>query len=250
MDLAPKGTKRLTYSLPVDVDRTLSPDDAMYEGHAEHYFSTGESALRVILAAISLAQAPVPQRILDFGAGAGRVTRWLKAAFPDAQIHGCDVREGDMAFLRSTFGVKAWTVGFDFNDLTIADRYDLIWVGSIITHLPKPATRRLIRKLVCSLNPGGLLAVSFHGRYVIDRRESGTPEARYIHDKGWRKIKSRYRACGYGYADYPNQSGYGISVTSAPWMTKFGESLGCRLILLSERIWDNHHDVIVLQQPG
>jgi SAM-dependent methyltransferase len=140
------------------------------------------------------------------------------------QIDGCDVREGDMDFLRSTFGVKAWTVGFDFAHLTIAERYDLIWVGSIITHFPEAGTRRLISKLVSSLNPGGLLAVSFHGRYVIHRRESGAPEARYIHDKGWKKIKSGYRAGGYGYADFPNRSGYGMSVTSAPWMTKFVES--------------------------
>jgi len=237
----------VTYSLPVDVDRTLSSGDGMFGGDSEHYFATGESALRVILAALSLAQAPVPQKILDFGAGAGRVTRWLKAAFPDAQIDACDVRDSDMDFLRSTFDMKAWTVGVDVDRLVIPDQYDLIWVGSVITHLSELGTRSLISKLASSLSPGGLLTVSFHGPYVIHRRESGAPEAQYIHDEGWQEIMSSYLACGYGYADYSDQPGYGISVASAAWMVKFVATLSDRLILLSERAWDNHHDVITIQ---
>ena len=239
-----------SYPLPAAVDRTLSPGDAMNQGNIEHYFATGESALGVILAAASLAQVPAPTTILDFGAGAGRVTRWLKAAFPGSQIHGCDVRESDMAFLRSGLGVVAWTVGTNVDALVFPSRYDLIWVGSVITHLSELGTQSLMDKLASSLNPGGLLVVSFHGRHVIQRRDSGAVEARYIHDEAWAEIKSGYAASGYGYADYLDQPGYGISVASVPWMVNLTNALGGRLVLLSERAWDNHHDVIVIQKAN
>lgn len=229
--------------------KTRSADDEMFHGNAEHYLSCGESALRVILAAISLARIETPKQILDFGAGAGRVTRWLSAAFSNSSIHACDIREQDVVFLRTRFGIKAWTVDPDLSVLTIPDQYDLIWVGSVITHLPELKTRRLIAKLLSSCTPGGLLALSFHGQYAIARQESG--EFRYIHQEGWQAIKSGYLANGYGYADYEGQSGYGISVISALWMISLMEAtLGSRLVLLSARAWDNHHDVIVIQKTG
>ena len=85
----------------------------MFHGNVEHYFSCGESALSVILAAISLAGIETPKRILDFGAGAGRVSRWLKAEFPGSRIAGCDIREQDVTFLRSSLGIEAWAVSAD-----------------------------------------------------------------------------------------------------------------------------------------
>jgi cyclopropane fatty-acyl-phospholipid synthase-like methyltransferase len=68
-------------------------------GH-EHYFAVGKSALNVIQATLVLAGVNSPKTILDFGCGAGRVTRWLRAAFPDAKISACDTREEDLKFVR------------------------------------------------------------------------------------------------------------------------------------------------------
>jgi SAM-dependent methyltransferase len=231
------------------VDKTLSPDDGMFQGNIEHYLSCGESALRVILAAISLAGVETPKQILDFGAGAGRVTRWLKVAFPDSKIHACDIRDQDMMFLRSSFGVEAWTVGTNLDLITIPGQYDLIWVGSVITHLPEPKTQQLIKKLFAACAPSGILAVSFHGRTCIARQD--TEGFKYIHDGGWNKIKSDYGKRGYGYADYEAQSGYGISVLSTAWMATLVETIPTsKLILLSEQAWDGHHDVVVIQKTA
>ena len=105
-------------SMPLNVDRTISPDDVFAE-NLDHYFSCGESALRILLEAIELSGRWTPARILDFGAGAGRVTRWLKAAFPASSLSCCDVRAGDMAFLRALYDVEAWTVGTDLDDMQI-----------------------------------------------------------------------------------------------------------------------------------
>jgi SAM-dependent methyltransferase len=246
--LIERNGEGMTYALNYgEPDKTISPDDGMFHGNIEHYLSCGESALGVILATIILAGVETPKQILDFGAGAGRVTRWLRAAFPEAKIHACDIRDQDMTFLRSSFGVEAWTVGTNLELITIPGQYDLIWVGSVITHLPKDKTLRLIKKLFPACNPGGLLVVSFHGQYVIDRQD--TTDFRYIHDKGWQEIKSGYLASGYGYADYEGQSDYGISVFSPSWIVGLAAgTLRSRLVLLSERAWDNHHDVIAFQK--
>jgi SAM-dependent methyltransferase len=235
-------------NLATAVNRTLSPDDVMYCGNAEHYFSCGESALRVLLAAMSLANITRPSSILDFGAGAGRVTRWIKAAFPDSRIHGCDIRGQDMEFLRSSLGVETSTVGTNIDLLTVPGRYDVIWAGSVITHLPAARSRDLLAKLLTFCNPGGLLAASFHGRYAIERQESG---ALYIHDEAWQQIKSDYVNDGYGYADYEGQPEYGISVCNPLWIIRLVQSMGsARLVLLGERVWDDHHDVVVIQDSA
>lgn len=227
--------------------QSISPLDGMFHGNLEHYLACGESALRVLLSAISLGQSAPPKCILDFGAGAGRVTRWLKAHFPEANIHACDIRDQDMTFLRSTFGIEAWTVGVDVDALEFPSRYDLVWVGSVITHLSEHDTRTLISKLFSSCKPGGLLALSFHGQHAFERHERANIQ--YIHKYGWKRIKSAYLASGYGYADYVNQKDYGISIISTEWMIKFtSKIINSRLVLLSEQAWDNHHDVIVLQK--
>jgi len=219
----------------------------MYQGNLDHYFACGESALRVLQSAISLSGVPLPGSILDFGAGAGRVTRWLKGAFPDSRIHARDVRPQDMEFLRSSMGVESATVDPDVDLLELPGGQDLIWVGSVVTHLAERRTRTLVQKLLAACNPGGLLAVSFHGRYAIERQDRGG--FRYIHDEGWHEILSGYSSGGYGYADYEGQVGYGISVCSAPWFVQFAQSLDAvTVVLLSERAWDGHHDVIVMRR--
>ena len=55
----------------------------MHEGNDAHYLLCGASALTALHAACLLA-GKQPRSILDFGAGAGRVTRWLRAQWERA----------------------------------------------------------------------------------------------------------------------------------------------------------------------
>ena len=102
------------------VNKSISADDIMYQNNVEHYHWCGESGLRVLLHSIGLAGDKIPEKVLDFGAGAGRVTRWLTAAFPSSKIDACDAREQDMEFLRASLGIHAWTVGTDVSSLSIS----------------------------------------------------------------------------------------------------------------------------------
>jgi SAM-dependent methyltransferase len=230
------------------VHKTISHDDQTFRGNLEHYFSSGESALNIIRLALSLAGANEPKRILDYGAGAGRVTRWLKASFPRSEIHACDVREQDMDFVRSTFGVYGRAVASDPTSLNLTETYDLVWMGSVITHMPETATKTLIEKILAACNPGGLLVLSFHGAFAIEIQE--TTNFKYIGGDQWSRIKAGYLATGYGYADHRGQSDNGISLIDPRWLITFSKTLNIRnrIVLLSERAWDAHHDVLAIQR--
>src|SRR3954454_4629952 len=75
----------------------IAPDEGMFvrtvsEAEArEHYFSCGRSALRCVQSALAAAEKKDIRRILYFPSGHGRVLRVLKAAFPSAELHACDL---------------------------------------------------------------------------------------------------------------------------------------------------------------
>ena len=226
------------------VSLNLHENDGMFHGNGRHYLTCGGSALNVIAAAVGLAGIE-PKKILDFGAGAGRVTRWLRAAYASAEISATDTRAEDLEFCAREFGARTWLSGTDVDGLDAPSRYDLIWVGSVLTHLPANISERLVRKLLSWLRPDGLLIVSLHGRFVHFR---GPQFNYYGVASGWEDIERQYLAEGYGYADYPGQDAYGISLSKPSWASSLAERLeGTRLVLMSERAWDNHHDILALQ---
>jgi SAM-dependent methyltransferase len=225
---------------------TLAERDAMYGGNDRHYLSCGASALVVILSSLRLAGALEPKNVLDFGAGSGRVTRWLRAAFPDAAIDVCDLRVSDIEFCARTFGANCWVSGTDIASLCAPRTYDLIWLGSVATHLSAAKTKFLIEKLGTWCSPCGLIVMSLHGRYALSRQNTGG--FKYIDDERWIPIQRDYALYGFGYSDYSGQDGYGISVTKPSWVAAVVEQRpNMKLVCLSERAWDNHHDVVAIQ---
>jgi SAM-dependent methyltransferase len=226
------------------VTPALHDRDGMYSGNDHHYLTCGASALNVISSSVEIA-GTTPAKILDFGAGAGRVTRWLRAAFPKASIWATDIRKDDLAFCKKAFSVETFPSGIDVAALVAPTTYDLIWVGSVLTHLSEDTSEALTRKLVSWLNPGGILVMSLHGRFALAR----APQFGYYGlTSGWDKLMADLVSRGFGYADYPNQVGYGISMNTLAWASRLVEKIdGARLILLSERAWDGHHDVVALQ---
>ena len=52
--------------------------------------------------------------------------------------------------------------------------FDLIWAGSVMTHLSAEVTTNLLRRFASWLNPGGLaVAASMHGPHVRQRLADG-----------------------------------------------------------------------------
>ena len=259
MDQTPRSETGMMLQIPLDLELpsqtrpfldqlnlALDDDDAMYAGNDRHYLSCGASALAVILSSLQLCGVAAPASMLDFGAGAGRVTRWLRAAFPDAAIDVCDLRISGINFCARSFRASSWVSGTDIASLRAPHQYDLIWLGSVVTHLSADDTRHLIDKVASWCRRGGLVVLSFHGRHALARQDSGTSP--YIDNERWMVIQRDYLQHGFGYSDYPGYNGYGISVTKPSWMAAVVEQRqDLRIVSLSERAWDGHHDIVAIQ---
>ena len=107
----------------------------MYEGYPTHYFSSGYSALFCVRRALDKAVNKAPESILDFVCGHGRVLRSLAADFPRAGLTAADVDSGGVNFCAKTFGAVPMYFNTDFSRLVFNTKFDLIWVGSVFTHL-------------------------------------------------------------------------------------------------------------------
>jgi hypothetical protein len=67
------------------------------------------------------------------------------------------------------------------------------------------------------------------------------------------KVLREVEAKGYGYADYPNQEGYGISIVSHSRITELARGIGRGYeVLFMEHAWDEHQDVyaFAMQMPN
>jgi len=223
-----------------NICRSISKKDGMFVGFRRHYFKVGRSALKNIMISLKLADKNDCRFILDFASGYGRVLRYIKARFPDADITACELEKDAVDYCVRKFKVKGVYGNKDVNNIKIKGDFDLIWVGSLFTHLSKDKWGDTLEYLYNHLKKGGILVFTTHGRYPAELLKSG-------HNYGIReseKVYNQYILNGFGYANYPDDDTYGISLSSPEWVIKQLRKYDkLRIIMFSERGWDNHQDV-------
>src|SRR5262245_10347339 len=84
-------------------DMSSPADDMFVEGQLEHYWSVGRSAIDIIAAAMIAAGKTRVTSALDLPCGGGRVTRHLKAFFPDPALFAGDLDRIKQVFVTETF---------------------------------------------------------------------------------------------------------------------------------------------------
>lgn len=231
------------------VDRMIAEGDSMFAGSEEHYFGVASDALAAVLHALHGSDLPVPQRVLDFGCGYGRVLRTLRAAFPDAELVACDLDPAAVDNCVRAFGARGVAAATDPDLIEQVGDVDLIWCGSVLTHLDAPQWTPLLRYFARALRPGGLAVVTTHGRRVAWRMSTGADYG--LTETTAQQVLTCYRATGFGYADYPFQDGYGISLSSPGWaVSRALDTPDLRLVGYQEAAWDQHQDVLVLAKDA
>jgi SAM-dependent methyltransferase len=235
---------------PAAVDMTIHPSDDMidwnepWDWQYKHYVSVGLEALRLIEG--SVGEEWVPASILDMPCGYGRELRHLRAAYPDATIYACELEPAKIEFCAQQFGATPVLSSVDIDSVTFDRTFDLIWSGSLMTHLDEPRFRSMLALLSRNLSPGGHAFVTLHGRFATTFHRERT---QLITEDRLSLIEADYARQGFGYADYSDGVPYGISLSSPSFV------LGCvegdrslRVVGYIERGWDDFQDVLVVEK--
>ncbi len=211
----------------------------------EWYFAVGESGLKSIKMGVALSWLQNVTSILDLPCGHGRVARYLRAAYPEAKMFFCDLEKSGVDFCTQHFGGKAVYSQPELTEVALPT-VDLIWVGSLFTHIDLDRTKRWLAYLARHLSPQGVLVATFHGHWTRKYHEEILP----IIDAGsWDLIMKSYGETGFGYAPYgtPGMMDYGISLTRPGVVCDIISGIpGVRLIGYTERGWADNHDVVAI----
>lgn len=222
-------------------------NDGMYDGNGAHYYKVGLSAIHCIDEALRRAKLTANSKdlrtILDLPCGSGRVMRFLVQRFPEAEITACELEPGPVQFCVRAFGAEPAYSSANLDEVSLSRTFDLIWCGSLVTHLNDHGIAALLKLFQRHLTTGGLLTFTTHGDFV--HRRIPTQDFAYgLTAEQIDRIGSGYPKTGYGFEDYPGEKNYGVSLTSPDWIrARVRELGGLREVYFKERGWDNHQDV-------
>lgn len=236
--------------LQSSIDDYISPSETMRD---QWYLSVGVSGARVIYGACVASRVGNISNVLDMPCGHGRVLRHLVKLFPQASFDAADLDREGVDFCANRFGARPVYSQGDLTKVDFEREYDLIWVGSLFTHVERRLTKIWLEHLTKFLSASGIIVASFHGRYSAMKGA----EFAYTTPECWTEILAGYESTGYGYADYPKGLGYvtqdgpyGVSLSKpAAILEDVARIPGVRVFSYVERGWAGHQDVLVLGRP-
>jgi SAM-dependent methyltransferase len=240
------------------VNRQIHHRDGMYAGKAEDYFAVGLSAVECVDEVLRHTPKTTVREVLDLPSGYGRELRFFIQRFPNATFTACDIQPGAVKFCAKAFGALPVDSKANISELSFDCEFDLIWCGSLLTHLDEPSTRSLLKVFSDHLTPSGVMIVTTHGDYVAEQMRSGatyelpagaTKQMAAIYDE--RGHAYHDYAQGLGYFDFhPAESGYGVSLMSPSWFRSLAADLKLNEVYFAARGWANHQDVFALGRSG
>ncbi len=228
------------------VTGAIHPDDDMH--HPEdvdgtHYARVGASALSAIERALGAAGRSFADvgSCLDMPCGYGRVLRLLAQEIAPERITACDINRQAIRFCAQEFGVTPLRSTPSLDRMRLG-RHDLIWCGSLVTHLDERRVGELLGSFADALEPGGLAIVTIHaeppatGEFAPRRDEI----ARALDEHGHLHIPYEAALFAYGHAWHtPEHIRRAFAAAS-------GDSV--RLVSHHPRGWDEHQDVLAFRR--
>jgi SAM-dependent methyltransferase len=157
------------------------------------FLSSGERAAESVRTTLERNGLDIGQvgRILDFGCGCGRVTRYW-ARLGAGRVVGSDLNQRaiDWCSRKLTFA------RFDTNQLKPplpydSDQFDFAYAFSVFTHLPESLQEPWIVELRRVIRPNGHLLISTHGSHYLSDL---TPEQRRRFEAGEIVVKNEVEA--------------------------------------------------------
>jgi SAM-dependent methyltransferase len=230
-----------------EISEELAETDVMYAGSMAHYLAVGRSAIGVVARAMLLTEKAEFPSVLDLPCGGGRVTRHLIKLLPDAELFVSDLDKTLEAFTVSHFGGIPVDAGRDF-EVAPPRTFDLIFVGSLVTHLDAPMFEQALNWFKGALSPEGVLILTTAGRRAEFLQRT---VIRTLDPAQWSAAASQFATSGFGYIETESHSGrtYGASLSLPSWVMRLIETdPRVRIAGFQEGAWDHHQDVVILQK--
>lgn len=230
----------------VQIPTCLFDQDDMFEGRIDNYLDIGRSAIDLISRAMLAADVLTVASVLDLPSGAGRVTRHLRAFFPEAKLFVCDIAQDKARYAASQFDAEYLEPSPTFSRPS-SKQFDLIFTGSLLTHLDEALTRAALNWIYYALAPNGLAIVTTGGRMqmVVGRSVKDDRQWEQIYrgvlDKGFNFYPLVEPLCG----SVP----YGSTHLTPSWLMKVLEQNdGLRVVGFQEAAWAGHQDALAMQK--
>ena len=206
-------------AVPLKLCGKSFPEDPMYSYNPGGYFHAGAGALRNIRLALLAAERDTVDSILDFACGGGRVMRYLRAAFPHASLTACDHYPGGVNFCARVFGARPLlSAPRNLGEVELHDSYDLIWVGSLFTHVGEEDWHTLLAAFTGALAEDGVLVFTAYGRNIAEWIRSGRTKLN-LYDEHLEQIVRDYDERGFGFfPDFEPENRHGDSLAAPAWV--------------------------------
>jgi SAM-dependent methyltransferase len=186
---------------------------------------------------------------LDFPCGYGRVLRHLVSQISPSKISAGDADAQGVRFCAREFGVHPLYCDHDVARLSLPGSYDLIFVGSLFTHLDADTGLTLLRKLSAALREGGVLVFTTQGESCLNNLQWYGPQFEAASDT-FRSGLRREGICFIPYAlkrlaskQSPTDGRYGVTLHNAHYVRQTLRRVGLQVIRFVERGMEGHQDV-------
>lgn len=227
---------------------TISPQDDIFGFFAGHpsstnplrdYFADGWRTLSELMLLLEAVDQPLlkMRNVLEFASGHGRFTRHLVKSLGAAHVTVSDVVPDAVDFAARTFGVKGLMSASTPEAVRWPCQYDLVFVLSLFSHLPRSTWSRWLKVLYSAVEPGGLLVFSTHGP------KAAAFDSVVLDEDGFYFVASSE-------SNAIDAQEYGTSFTSEAFVLKaIQEALGvdCLVHKAPVHFW-NHQDAYVLRR--
>lgn len=171
----------------------------------------------------------------------------------------CDLYPEMVEFCVKTFGVSGATSKEDLSQLRFAEPFDLIWSGSLLTHLDTYLFHAAFDLLRRSLSKEGVAICTLHGRQVLHLQHNVW---KMCDDSLFAPAETDMKSTGFGFIDthdersqevhYLNKDfGGGHSLSMPSYVIKILENFNdVSICLYREAGWNWHQDVVAFCKPG
>jgi len=228
-----------------------SRDGMVAEGRENEYYEIGRRALDLIVFGARLAGKDGFGAILDLPCGHGRVLRWLRAFYPAAQISACDLDRDGVDFCVSNFAAHGIYSNPDLRQLDLKSKFDLVWCGSLLTHLPEAQWRQALDCLCDWVQECGLLVFSTQGRYMASL--IARQEADFADNLDTSSLLRDYHATGRAFRPYFESAAgdYGLSLVAPDFLLQHLRTRSDVIIsAYLEAAWGVQDIVILYKKTG